>query len=101
MENCNRMRYSTRSHESRRRGSVRNRKGEAVVRNVIEAGVDMIAKTRRKGTEGWEAGYRWWEETHVTEANAYPVTCMDGIIIESRGSRAHLQLPRIGMPMES
>ena len=101
MENCNRMGYSTRNQGSQRRGAGRSRKGEAVVCNVIEAGVDMIAETRRKGTEEWEAEYRWWEETHLTETNAYPATCMDGIIVESRGSRAHLQMPRVGTPMES
>ena len=102
MENCERMGHSTRSQESRRRRSGRSRKRKAVVSNVIEAGVDMIAERQRKGTKGWEAGYRWWEETHLTEANAYPAVCVDGIIIESKGrSRAHLQLPRIGTPMES
>ena len=54
-----------------------------------------------KGTKGWEAGYRWWEETHLMTANAYPATCMNGIIVESRGSRAQLQLPRISTLMES
>ena len=67
----------------------------------MEAGVDMIAETRMKGTKGWEAGYRWWEETHLMTANAYPATCMNGIIVESRGSRAQLQLPRISTLMES
>jgi hypothetical protein len=54
-----------------------------------------------KGTKGWEAGYRWWEETHLMTANAYPATCMNGIIVESRGSRAQLQLTRISTLMES
>jgi len=53
LENCNRMGYSTRNQGSRRRGAGRNRKGEAVVCNMIEAVVDMIAEMRRKGTEGW------------------------------------------------
>ena len=44
---------------------------------------------------------RWWEETHLTEAKASPATCMDGIVVESRGSRAHLQMSRVGTPMES
>jgi hypothetical protein len=47
----------TRNQGSRRWRASRNRKGKAVVGNVIATGVDMIAETRRKGTEGWEAGY--------------------------------------------
>ena len=101
MENCNRIGCSTRNQGSQGRGSGRSRKRKAVVCNVMEAEVDMIAETRMKGTKGWEAGYRWWKETHMTTANVYPATCMDSILVESRGSRAQLQLPRISTLMES
>ena len=38
------MGYSTQNQESRRRGSGRSRKRKAVICNVIEAGVEMIAE---------------------------------------------------------
>ena len=45
LENCNRMGYSIRNQEMRRRGSGRSRKrGAAFIHRGIEAGVDMIAK---------------------------------------------------------
>ena len=43
-ENCNRMGYSTRNQEIRRRGSGRSRKRKTVIRYVIKVGVDMIAE---------------------------------------------------------
>ena len=45
LENCNRIGYSTRNQGSQGRGPGRSRTGKAVVCNVIEAGVDMIAET--------------------------------------------------------
>jgi hypothetical protein len=36
-----------------------------------------------------------------TEIEAHPVARMDGIIVESRGSRTHLQMPEIRSPDKS
>ena len=35
------------------------------------------------------------------ETEAHPVAHMDGIVVESRGSRTHLQMPEIRLPGKS
>lgn len=61
----------------------------------------MVAETGRERAGIRKAWYRRWEEADLTESKADPTTGVDGVGVESRSSRAHLELPGILTPMQS
>jgi hypothetical protein len=51
--------------------------------------------------QGWKAEDGWRKEAHLTETEAHPAARVDGIVVESRGSRTHLNMPEIRLPGKS
>jgi len=76
----------------------RSWKRKTVVVDTIEVRNDMVAETGRVKAGSGEAGNWRREHTNLAKAEANPATGMDGVVVESRSSRAHVKKPRIATP---
>ena len=61
----------------------------------------MVAEAGRERTRSWEAGDGWRKETDLTKTKADPAARVDGVVVESRGSGAHVEFPWIVAPGQS
>jgi hypothetical protein len=67
---------------------------------MIETRDKMVAKTGGEKARTGEARGWGWEQTNWAKAKADRTTSMNSMVMKSRGSRPHVEQPRVTTPME-